>query len=857
MKKLRPPKISSIILNRLLSPYDGTTAPGDLEEEYNMMIKVEGESAARNWYRRQVWRSIPLFFRNQTQWSLTMFKNYLKIAFRTMIRQKGFSSINISGLAIGMACCLVMVLWAHDELSYDRYHENIDSIYRIVDGPPIGLQQDISALSSPPLANALKRDYPEIIRASRFDWTRRVVKYREVVFNESNYMNVDPDFFEIFSFPFIIGDRSTALKDPRSVVLTRETAEKYFGDENPIGKVMKVDNRIEVTVTGVIENVPDNSTLDFDLLSPFAPPWFNQRIMTNYGANMLYSFVMLDNNVNVDELVAKISDYLIRLNPDETDTVDLQWFGDIHLRSNLDHELYGTSDIKYVYIFAALAVFVLLIACINFMNLTTARSGNRGKEIGMRKVSGAYRSHLLRQFFSESVLFSVISLLFALVLVNLLMPVFENISGKNLSMNAEGSFYIYLILIVITLLTGFLSGTYPAVFLSSLRPLAVLKGNKSSVIKHSGLRKSLVVLQFSLSVFLIICTLIIVRQLDYMRSKELGYEKSHLLVVNMSGNVNTNFGPFKKEILKRSDVLNVSRSMSLPTSIRSTPGSPEFEGKESSDEWLIRADFVDYDYFETFGMEIVQGRSFSQEHATDDSLGYVVNETAVSKMRMEDPIGKKFNFWENKGGHIIGVVKDFHFRSLHNEIEPIVFSMFDNWLRRIIIKIEPENVSGTVTAIEKVWKEIYPDNPFDYTFYDEGFDRLYRAENRMQKVVNSFTFLAIFIACLGLFGLAAFMAEQKTKEIGIRKVLGSKVSSIVLMFSSEFIKWVVVANMIAWPAAWFTMNTWLTGFAYRADFSVLLFLITGVISIMIALITVGYQTIKAAFTNPVDALKYE
>ncbi|MCP4727383.1 MAG: ABC transporter permease, partial [bacterium] len=389
MNKVNPPKIASIIFNKFLSPYDGATATGDLEEEFYLIIEEEGIKEAKKWYKRQVYKSIPLFLQNLTNWSLPMFKNYLKSAIRTIIRQKGFSFINISGLAIGMACCLLMLLWSQDELNYDEFHENLDNIYRIVDGQQTDPRIERSALSVPPIAASMKNDYPEIIRSTRFDFDNRLVKYKDKIFNEFGYINADPEFFEMFNFPFISGDPKTAISSPNSVVLTREMAEKYFGEEEPMGKTMIIDNNIDVIVTGVVENVPKNSTLQFDFISLFAPPFYSPNQMRNWNAGMLYSFVQLAEGVSVGSLNEKVSDYLIRKNPSETDPVILQWMGDIHLHSDLSHEMSGTSDIKYVYIFTVLAAFVLIIACINFMNLTTARSGNRAKEVGMRKVAGA------------------------------------------------------------------------------------------------------------------------------------------------------------------------------------------------------------------------------------------------------------------------------------------------------------------------------------------------------------------------------------------------------------------------------------------------------------------------------------
>jgi putative ABC transport system permease protein len=787
--------------------------------------------------------------------------NYIKTSLRAIRRQRGYSFINISGLAIGLAVCMLIVLWVVDEWSFDRFNVNADQIYRVYYDESANREGSTSVLTPPPMAVALQLDFPEIIKATRFGtWQRQLVTYKNKSFNESRFMHVDPDFFTMFSFPLIKGDPETVFSEPYTVVLTEESAAKYFGEEDPIGKTLTVNGSYDVLVTGIIHNESFNSSLEFDLLSPFdilIREYIGEETRENWGFNSFGTYVMLEPSISLENFDRKLTGYLKKLDEELTDELALQPLTDIHLFSNLGHDLSNRGDIKYVWIFSALAVFVLLIAGINFMNLTTARSSNRAKEVGLRKVVGAERIQLIRQFFGESVLMAIFAYCLGLILVELLLPLFNTLSGKEIISAWRNNPVFLIVFFGIAVLTGIFSGSYPALFLSSFKPIQVLRGPLRSAGGNPFFRKALVIFQFSLAVFLIVGTVVISRQLSYMRNKDLGFNREHVIHISIHGELHENYGAIRERFLQNPEVLHVTASMALPTNIQSSPGTPEWEGKNPDEQMEIKADFVDYDYIETFGIPMVEGRSFSRQFATDAETAFIVNEEAVRRMGLQPPVvGRSFGFW-GIDGQIIGVMKDAHFQPLHQKIEPLVFKMFPPWLRRMYVNFRSENIPAVLRALEKSWNEMNTGYPFDFRFLDEDFHDLYKAEAKMRGIFRSFASLAVFIACLGLFGLASFMAEQRTKEIGVRRVLGATVSGITLMMSRDFAKWVLIANLIAWPVSWIFINRWLKGFAYRMDMGIMVFLIPALFSIGVALVTVSFQTFRAARSNPVDSLKFE
>jgi ABC-type antimicrobial peptide transport system permease subunit len=851
-----PPLFPNWILKRFLSPYVETALVGDLEEEFYFVCSESGHQKARNWYFWQVLKSLPLAFRLLVYWSVEMIKNYLKIAYRNIFRHKGYSFINITGLAVGMACCVLILLWVQDELSFDRFHENAEDIYLVYQDIKFTDHQTKWAITQGPLAPSLKADFPEIINATRITWRGLRLNYNDQSFDETLGM-ADGSILEMFTFPLIKGDPKTALEDPHSIILSAEMAEKYFKNEDPIGRTITADNTYDFKVTGVMENIPHNSHLQFDFLIPFIFGRELNYTVDSWGNSSFRTFVQVPKNMDSKQVTAKISAYL-----DEKPTIEknaklnLHPLTQIHLHSHFEFDMYH-GDITYVTIFSLVAFFILFIACINFMNLTTARSANRSREVGMRKVAGAYRSDIIRQFFGESILMAWAAMVLALGLVWLLLPTFNNLAEKELSLRIFENPQISLGLIAIAVMTGIISGSYPALFLSSFHPAKVLKGGLSFSAKGSNFRKILVVIQFSLTILLITCTVFIYNQLNYMRNQKLGFDKEYMIYMGMRGDMRKSFDAFKNELLRNPDIIEVTAGASIPTSGYYFSNSKwRWDGQKPDEEILMRADFVDVNFFETFGMEILEGRSFSEGLPTEKNYSFIINEKAAQVMNMTTPVGNRLSIGEDQGT-IIGVVKNYHFRSLHEEIEPLILIYEPNYCDIIFAKLKAKEISQTLGHVESVWKKFSPEYPFGYRFLDEALDRLYRAEQQTGKIFSYFASLAILISCLGLFGLASFMAEQRTKEIGVRKILGASVSNIVLMLSRDFTKWVLIANLIAWPAAYFAAYKWLQGYAYRINITFVPFVISAVLALFIALLTVSYKSFRSARAYPADSLRHE
>ncbi len=843
-QKNRPPRIILWLFQRLAEPEDAPSLVGDFEEDYADLLSQRGKFKAASWAWIQVLLSLPSFCKSAIYWSFTMLKNYLKIALRVIKKHKGYSFINITGLAVGMACCVLILLWVQDELSYDTFHKNYREIYRTA------LNVEGQWYSSSPwaLAPILKSEYPEVIAATRYRYNTLLVTYGDRSHNEQVAF-VDPDFFEIFTFPIIQGDSTNPFPTLYSVVITERTASKYFGREDPIGKAVTINDRIKFSITGVIENVPSNSSLEFDIIAPVRI--FGEETLNSWALES-GSFLLLQKNASPDDLGEKIAGITMERDKrvNQTVTTYIRPLSRMHLYS-----LAGGGNIIYIYIFSTIALFILLIACINFMNLATARGSTRAKEVGMRKVVGAQRNHVIKQFFGESLLLSFIALIFAIGVVFLFLPGFNNLAQKDLRLDIGSNLPILLGLIGITLFTGMISGSYPAFFLSAFHPVKVIKGSYSGKSAKPLLRKSLVVVQFSIAIVLIIGTLIMVRQLDYIRSKELGFNRQQVISLPMNPGLRATYESFKNELLQHSSVISVTSASSRPTQVGNI--NPVFwEGRGPEQYETMNFIVCDYDYIKTFEMEIVQGRDFSRDFPTD-LQNYIVNEEAVKFMGLEDPVGKLFSIWENRG-QIIGVVKDFHSRSLHNEIVPVCITLNQEWPPfYVFVRLKPENISQALNEVEGSWKKFSPHFPFAYQFLDEVFEEQYRTDQRTGAIFRYFAILAVFISCLGIFGLASFTAEQRTKEIGIRKVLGASISGIISLVSKEFILLLILANAIAWPAAYFLTQRLLDNYAYRTNMTVWIFIFAGALAIAIALFTVSFQALKAARTDPAKALRYE
>lgn len=790
-----------------------------------------------------------------------MFVNYATLALRTMRRQKIYSFINIAGLALGMACSILILLWVQDELSYDRFHQHASALFRVEEDQYYSGQVFHTAATPFLAANAFVQEIPEVLEASRYSWGfTALLRHGDQAFFESNGRGVDPSFLRMFSFPFIAGNADNALDQPDAIVLSATLAEKYFGSGNPLGKVLVVNNRHNLQVTGVFADLPQNSSLRFNFLVNV--DFENKaigRYSENWQSNSIQTYVRVQPGSDVAALPEKLT-AILRKNEVQTTEFTLMPLTDLHLHA---YGGYGrpAGNIQYVYIFAVIAFFVLFIACINFMNLATARSANRAREIGMRKVAGAVRINLIRQFIGESIIMAFLALLLALILVQAVLPLFNSLAGKEISSGVLLSPLAIGGLLALTVITGFIAGSYPAFFLSAFQPVRVLRGTLAVGSKSSGLRRALVVLQFTLSVFLIIGTLVVYQQLHFMRNKSVGYDRAHTLYISMRGDLNKQFETLKHRLQQHPAILGVSGSRDLPSSIGSNSSGVNWEGKDPELRKLIDYTFVDVDFVQTLDLKLASGRGFSRQFATDmatdSTAAFLVNQEFEKLMGVESALGRQITFLGAKGP-IIGVLENYHHRSVRTSIEPLaMIAAPQTYLRFLLIRVAPGQVATALDHVEETWRETATGYPFEYRFVDEDFERMFRAEARMGGLLQYFAILAIFISCLGLLGLAAFTAQQRTSEIGVRKVLGASIAHIVLLLSREFARWVMLATVIAWLLAYFIMNNWLQNFPYRIEIGWQTYLLAGTLALLIAGVTVSTQALKAAMINPVRALRNE
>lgn len=796
-----------------------------------------------------------------------MLRNYLKIALRQLWRNKFYSLINISGLAIGLACCLLIFLYVQDELSYDQFHNNKDRIYRITEAFKTGDGVMSTALTPWKVGPDILRQFPQVEKMVRLDYDigPHIIKAGDRKFQESNITSTDPDFFNFFSFALLEGDKKTALTEPYTVAISKSMASKYFPGEKALGKTLEFINasnykNFQAKITGVYEDMPLNSHFHKDfLLSTATADILIPERKEEIGWTSHFTYFMFKEGTDAKKMEKTISDHILKNAPPEArDWITgfkLQSLNDIHLKSNEKEELEANGDINYVYIFSAIAIFLLALACINYMNLATARAANRAREVGVRKVVGAVKKQLIFQFLMESLLISFCALLLAVVIVTLAMPLFNELSGKVLSLKILTPALVALI-VGATLVTGLFAGSYPAFFLSAFDLVKVLKGT----LAKSGtatllLRRGLVVLQFSISIVLIIGTIVIYSQWNYLQNKKTGVSTEQTLVVPLASQaLQKNYGVLKNNLLGLSSVSNVTAAMKDPTSRFGNYTGLFVKGSDDMKvmPWIA----IDTNYFHAFEIPLVTGRGFRARAANDSTTEIIVNQAAVQLLGLKNPIGTSITIF-GKPSEIVGVVKDFHFESLHATLSPMVFSADGTGLSSMAVRIKAGNTSATIAAIEKEIKKVDKEASFSYSFLNEKIAGLYKTEARFFSVFTTFSTLAIFIACLGIFGLAAFTASQRTKEIGIRKVLGASVKSISFLLTKEFIKLVFIANIIAWPTAWFMMSKWLQDFPYRIDQGIWMFILAAVLALLIAILTVSSQAIKAALSNPVKSLKTE
>ncbi len=779
--------------------------------------------------------------------------SHLKIAFRKMKKQKAYSFINTAGLALGMTCSFLIFFWVQDELGYNRFHEKADRVFRVNKTYRIGSESEYNSSTPFPLARAAKDNFAEVIDATRFQRITALVSFednKDMVFYERRVAAVDPSFFGIFSFPFVKGDPASALVEPDSIVVTESVAAKYFGTEDPIGKTLTFDHDKDFIIRGVIEDIPPNSDLLFDLFVPTSRV-IDPKTLEDWGNHYAMTFVLLQDGSVPLEVEKKLSGLIQDRLPKEQISLALQPLGDIHLYSTDGSE----EGMKYVRAFSIVAIFILIIACINYINLSTARSEKRAKEVGLRKVVGARRMQIAGQFFAESMLFTLIALGIALFFIQMLEGVYRDLTGKTLVLtDLEPGFIVGLLLIAGT--TGLAAGVYPALVMSSFKPVRALRYGLDRPGGRASFRKTLVIVQVSLSIMLLIGMGVIEQQLRYIRTRDLGFDKDNVLFLRMAGGLEENYEAFRNELLQNPDVAGAARTFQLPGEMSAIVRGLRWEGMEAGESVAFGFIPVDYDTLDLMDMTVVQGRKFSREFPADDS-NFILNERAVEAMGLKDPIGKPFSLNEDSAGAIVGVVKDFHSMPLNFGIEPVVLLIDSNFYSLVLVKIRSGDRRDAISGIEAAWKKFAPGFPFEYHFLDERFELYYGPEILAGKLFRYFVLIAIFISCLGLLGLSAFVAEQKTKEIGIRKALGASVPRVVLLLTKPFLLWVLLANIIAWPVAYIAMRNWLDNYPFRTSLGLPLFLLSAAAALAITMLTVSFQAVRAALANPVDSLRYE
>ena len=798
-----------------------------------------------------------------------MIRNYLTIAIRNLLRHPVYSLINIIGLAIGMAACMLIVLYIQDELSYDHYHLKADRIYRIIDDIESGGQTILTAGSPLSWAPALKRDYPEVERFVRMRGTGStwLFKVGDTQFYEKKVIWAEAALFDLFDIPLVAGDPKTALAEPFTIVISETMAAKYFGQEEAMGQIMEVDNTYDFRVTGIMQDIPANTHMRPDMFTSYSSlPAFGDFYLENWEVHdNLYSYILLRENTKADDLEAQLPDFLERYAGDkyrESGVVlkpSLQPLVDIHLYSQRESELESNGDIRFVVLYMLIAFLIPLIACINFVNLATARSAMRAREVGVRKVMGANRTQLLGQFLGEAVVMTALAMVISVIMVQLALPAVNSIAGKQLIFPLSNGL-VLVAMVFGAIVVGVAAGAYPAVYLSGFLPTEVLKGSLKSGTRGLGLRKVLVVVQFAMSIFLLVSTAVIYDQLEFISTKRLGFNKEQVMVLPITGSFQRRNTPVLKERLSQvPGVSGVATTSGIP-GMRVIPiMAVRPEGMAPEDHLMMATLQVDEHLLNVLEIELVAGRNFSQDWGTDSTTGFLLNETAVQYLGWGTPadgIGRQYAWlpFGGKKGRVIGVVKDFHLRTIHEEIEPIVI-LTSTYHQYVLIRLESGGIPETIARIGETWRNVDASFPLEYTFLDEDFDRLYRDDRRLGEVFAIFAILGVFVACLGLLGLASFSIQQRTREIGIRKVLGSTIASIVVLLSKDFMKYVLLGNVIAWPLAYFIMTRWLQNYAYAAVLNYAWFLVGGVIALILAWLTIGAHAVSASRRNPVNALR--
>lgn len=857
-KEKHPPLVAQWLLSRLYVFNEQFNLLNDFELEYDALYSKKGSVYAAGWYWLQTLHVLLSYLNIILNWSVPMFKNYLRTSLRNIKKDKGYSFLNIAGFALGITFFILIALYVQYELSFENHYEKADSIYRVV--------RDRYAHTPSPLGPAIKENFLEVEASAQLLQSRKkLVSYQDKHFLEGTFYWAGPDIFKIFTIPFVQGNPETALQDPNSIVLSEDAAHKYFGSENPMGKTLTILDRADYIVTGVFSNMPANSHFTMDIVAPFMDYFkLHDDDVYGWGGNFSYTYVLLGEGTSPAQLEEKIQSVITTPlferagYPPPTELwFHLQNIKDIHLHSHRQQEISANNSMESIILFSVIAFFILVIACINYVNLAMARSMRRSKEVGLRKVVGANKKQLIYQFLTESAIVALLALCIAIVSTFVLLPTFNHIIGRSLSFSPFTNPGLFFGLIVIVLFSGLIAGSYPALCISGFKPVNVLRGSFIYSDKGKKLQNFLVMFQFAVTILLFISTVTIRNQLIFMKNADAGYQKDHIITMDIRDEAAMrNIDAIKGELEQHPSVQMVSTSFRLPNDIDTFIGRPLNEQKPEEDI-TIYYNFVDYNYIDLFGIELSEGRNFSREFPSDAQGVYLVNEAAVKAAGWEEPVGHLFEPHHVAPGRIVGVVKDFHLHSLHSPIDPVYLYLWPGNFNKLAIKINSAGIPESLKYIKSVMKKYSPHYPFAYTFFDDVFDQAYHAEERTMDVFTSFAILAIAIACLGLIGLSAYTAGQRKKEIAVRKVLGASVSNIVTRLSGNFVRWVVIANIVAWPSAYFLMHMWLNNFAFQTRINLWLFPLSGLFALAVALMTVSFQIIKAAHADPVKSLRHE
>jgi putative ABC transport system permease protein len=850
-KTLKPPRLASSILKHLVDYNKKYCLLDDFEDVYHTLVEEKGHVKAVAWYWLQCLGILPQYLNYLITWKTVMLKNSTKLILRNLLRNKITSFINITGLSVGMAGAILILLWVQHELSYEKFHKNADSLYLVAWER---LANNRHYESSPaPLADRLKQDFPEFDNVVRLSLRNQsVVKYQDKVFSEKLIAVADPSLFQMFSYPLVRGDVAKVLTEPHTVVVTERTAKKYFGDEYPLGKILNFDGR-PFEVCGVVNDLPNNTEIKFDFITRFRDlPIFQGDPRLQWNSFSFYTFVQLTESADILAINQKLSTAMERYRP--WDPYKRYFYLYPLTRLHL-HTIGGGGLIKYVYLFSLAALFILFISCINFINLSTARSAGRAREVGIRKVMGSGRSQLIKQFFGESLIFVLLSFILALVLAEAVLPSFNILVQKALYLRF-GDLSFTLCLIATLLMTSLVAGSYPAVYLSSFQPVRIFRSPAGPRGK-GRFRQTLVVIQFAVSVLLIFCTFIVLKQIRFMKHADLGFDEENLLSISITENMIDHAAAIRNTLSTQSSIIEVGGAGPI-----NQGGQLRWEGMDPELSYLeneVNFRMVDYDYFDSMRAKIVSGRNFSKQYGSDLRGSYIVNEEAVKLWHLESPVGKSLELC-GRAGQIIGIVKNIHM-GYRNSLRAEVYYLtkLADWDRytSMNIRIKPGGIRETIGIAKGIWEEYNGNRPFEYSFFDQEIDRKYRQEEQVSRIFGYFSALSIFISCLGIFGLAMFLAEQKTKEIGIRKVLGASSAKIVVLLNTEFLRCVLLASIIAWPLGWYIMHSWLRAYPYRIDLDWSFFVLSSLLAVVITLATVSVEAIKAALANPSDALRYE